>query len=119
MSTKISQLALWFVAIAVVQIFDIVLHAAIDQLETIRVMSNLVILGWVAFSIQPRQLNRVIWSGYVAMGGYLLLNIIFLVLEGVTNPNNGGAFRTLLFILVGLTIGLMGWTIRAAIQTAE
>ena len=35
------------IGIALIQFFDVMLHAAIDQLEFLRVTSNLVILSWL------------------------------------------------------------------------
>jgi hypothetical protein len=33
---------------------------------------------------------------------YLLLNLVFLALEGVTNPEQGGALRVTLFVFVAV-----------------
>jgi hypothetical protein len=41
-----------------------------------------------------------------SIGAYLVLNILFLTLEGVTNPNRGGGLRVMLFLLVFLTVVL-------------
>ena len=92
------------VGIGLIQIIDILIHAATDQLEFLRVASNLVILVWLAilFFSWLKQVSQAASAG--AIGLYLLLNLIFLFQAGLTNPAQGGAPRTLLFILVILTI---------------
>jgi hypothetical protein len=39
------------IGIALVQIFDVIIHAASDQLEPLRVSSNVIILVWLAIVI--------------------------------------------------------------------
>ena len=94
------------IVIAIVQVFDILIHAATDQLEFLRVTANIVILIWLAilFFGRQRQVSKAASAG--AIGLYLLLNLIFLLQAGFTNPDQGGAPRTMLFILVFLTIVL-------------
>lgn len=41
-----------------------------------------------------------------SMVAYLVLNIIFLMLEGITNAEQGGGLRVTLFVLVLLTATL-------------
>jgi hypothetical protein len=93
------------IAIILIQFFDIAIHAATDQLEPLRVLSNLIILAWV-FMLMAGKLNEKIKTiALVSIGAYLGLNLIFLALEGVTNPNTG-ALRSMLFLLVILTTAL-------------
>ena len=90
--------------IALVQIFDIIIHVAVNQVEPLRVSSNLVILLWV-IALVVGQLKRSNWYiSIAAIGIYLVLNLSFIGLKGITNPANGGALRLPLFILVGLTV---------------
>ena len=96
-------------AIALVQIFDVTIHAATDQLEPIRVASNVIILAWLGLVAGGRGGIRSISSGMV--GGYLLLNLLFLAQEGITNPAQGGALRVMLLVLIALTEGLSAWLI--------
>jgi hypothetical protein len=93
------------ILVIVVQLFDIIIHAATDQLEPLRVISNLIILIWVALLLVDKFWERAISLALVFIGAYLGLNLIFLALEGLTNPNTG-ALRSMLFILVILTTGL-------------
>ena len=94
------------IVIAIVQVFDILIHAATDQLEFLRVTANVILLTWLAIVFFGRlgQVSKVASAG--AIGLYLLLNLIFLLQAGFTNPDQGGAPRTMLFILVFLTIVL-------------
>lgn len=97
------------VVIALVQVFDIVIHVATDQIEPIRILSNVFIAVWLGIVVSGR-LNHLAWrvaGGFV--GVYLLLNLVFLATEGLTNPDNGDQFRTMLFVLVGLTLAFSAW----------
>ena len=91
------------IVIAIVQVFDILIHAATDQLELLRVTANIVILVWLAilFFGWLGQVSQAVSAG--AIGLYLLLNLIFLFQAGFTNPAQGNAPRTMLFILVIFT----------------
>jgi hypothetical protein len=94
--------------IALVQVFDIVIHVASDMIEPIRITSNVVIFVWLAIVVSGRLNNRPwrVTSGFV--GVYLLLNAVFLATEGLINPAND-QFRTVLFVLVGVTVALSLW----------
>ncbi len=91
------------IVIVIVQAFDIFIHAATDQLELLRVTANIVILVWLAILFFGRlgQISKAASAG--AIGLYILLNLIFLFQAGFTNPEQDGAPRTMLFILVILT----------------
>lgn len=91
---------------AIVQVFDILVHAATDQLEFLRVTANIIMLIWLAIVFFSRlgQVSKAASAGAIIL--YFLLNLIFLFQAGFTNPAQGGAPRTMLFILVFLTIVL-------------
>ena len=94
--------------IALVQVFDIVIHVASDMIEPIRITSNVFIFVWLGIVLSGR-LNHNPWrvaSGFV--GVYLLLNAVFVATEGFINPAND-QFRTVLFVLVGVTVALSVW----------
>lgn len=93
--------------LALLQILDILLHGATNQLEPLRVTSNLIILGWLALISSGRFKTR--RAALLAAGSYLALNLIFLALNGVTNPAQGGELRITLFVLVFLSTGLSGF----------
>lgn len=89
------------VGIAILQVLDIAVHAATDQLEMLRVTSNVIILLWLAAVMFGKFNSKV--PALSAVGAYLLLNIVFLIREGVTNPEQGGGLRVTLFLFVILT----------------
>lgn len=91
------------IAIALLQLFDIFIHAATNQLEFLRVTSNLVILVWLAL-VFVGKIDTILLAAIGFVGLYLILNTIFLVQAGLTNPAQGGAPRTMLFTLVVLTV---------------
>jgi hypothetical protein len=104
---------LWIlgIAIALVQVVDIVIHMATDQVEIMRIIANLVILLWVVGVAWGRFKTGFLPISVGAVGVYLLLNLTFLALEGVKNPAQGDAPRIMLFLLVLLTVGLSGWLV--------
>ena len=93
-------------AIVLVQLFDIVIHVATDQAEPIRITANVIIMVWVAAALMGWLKERFRSVSLAAVGAYLVLNLIFLAQNGLTNPEQGGALRTTLFLLVILTVAL-------------
>lgn len=94
--------------IALVQVADIVIHVGSDMIEPTRILSNMFIFIWLGIVVSGR-LNHMAWrvhSGFV--GVYLLLNAVFLAMEGFVNSANG-QFRMVLFVLVGVTVALSVW----------
>ena len=94
------------VGLLLVQAIDIAVHAATNQIEPLRITSNLVIGLWVAL-IAIKTFRT--WFGFAAWGaitGYLALNCLFLVREGLTNPNQGDNLRFPLFLFLGVTVSL-------------
>ena len=92
--------------IALIQLFDILIHAATNQLEVLRVSSNIVIFIWLAVVISGKVSTKFLSASVSAIGMYLLLNIIFLAREGLTNVQQGGEPRIMLFLLMFLTLSL-------------
>ena len=101
--------------IAVIQLLDIIIHAATIQLEIIRVTSNIIILLWLAFVASGRANIRFRGIAVRSIGLYLILNIIFLEENGLTNVEQGGEFRVALFVLMFLTLILS--TVLAYVHT--
>lgn len=93
------------IIIAFTQLFDLVLHAITNQLEFLRVTSNIIILLWLMLFLFGK-MKISYFASFGTIGLYLFSNILFLAQAGLTNPAQGGAPRTLLFILVFLTIVL-------------
>jgi len=92
--------------ILVIQLFDIAIHAATDQIEPLRVASNLIVMAWVALVMAGIIREKVVLAVFGSVGTYLALNGLFLLREGVTNPAQGGELRVTLLLLVGVTLGL-------------
>lgn len=94
------------IAIILIQLVDIIIHVATDQAEPIRITSNIIIMSWnVALGMnwlgkQARPIS------FATIGTYLILNLIFLSQNGLTNPEQGGTVRMALFLLVFLTVVL-------------
>lgn len=93
--------------IAIIQIVDIFIHVATNQVEPIRITSNIIILLWLAmvFIVRNVQIDF-LKTAIGSIAAYLALNVTFLMLKGVTNPEQGGEPRVVLFVLVFLTTAL-------------
>ena len=96
------------IVIVIVQLADIFIHAATNQLEPIRVASNIVILLWLAVVASGGFKSRSLWMPVTSIVVYFILNVIFLVLEGVTNAAQDGELRIALFLLMFITLALSG-----------
>lgn len=89
-----------------VQLFDIAIHVGTSQVESIRILSNGVIGVWAIWSLFNKASAQ---SGIVAIVLYLALNGWFLAMHGISNPDQGGALRVTLFVLVGLSTAFALW----------
>lgn len=94
------------IGIVLIQLFDIVIHVATNQAEPIRIASNLIVVFAVILLASGRFNTRLRLITASAIGGYLALNLIFLALAGITNPEQGGTLRIMLFVLIGATLVL-------------
>ena len=94
------------VAIILIQLFDIIIHVSTDQAEPIRIASNIVIIVWIIAALAGWLIERSRTISIAAISTYVVLNVMFLAQNGLTNPEQGGALRTTLFLLVFLTVTL-------------
>ncbi len=94
------------IGIAVIQLTDIIIHAASNQLEIIRVSSNLIILLWLMVFMLNWYKTKFLQISISSIGLYVILNFIFLAREGLINPEQGGSLRITLFLLMFLTVTL-------------
>ncbi len=95
-----------------VQLLDIIVHFLTNQLEMIRVQSNIVIILWTIFLfIQTRSFSKRIITT-ISISIYLILNLLFIFQFGIVNSNSGD-FRIALIVFVLLTV------ILAFIQTNQ
>lgn len=83
------------IALVLVQLGDIALHLATGQFEPMRMVASLILAAW-ALSAAKAKLP----AGWGALAVYLGLNTMFLLQNGLTNPEQGGALRVTLFALV-------------------
>ena len=91
--------------LALVQVLDIVIHAATGQLEPVRVGSNLIVLALLA----ARSFVNAGTAWTLGAGAaYLALNLLFIAQHGITNAAQGGQLRVTLVVLVLATVGLLG-----------
>ena len=94
--------------IVAIQLFDIWVHVATGQAEPLCILSNLLLGGWAVACVaamSPRSF------GHYAVLGYLGLNIAFLAIHGLTNPEQGDALRVPLFVFVGSSAFLALWLV--------
>ena len=94
----------WAAIPGLLQAFDVAVHVAAGQLEPLRVVANVLIAVWSGAAIVRPGAARGL-AVPMALGGYLLLNAVFVALKGPTNPAQGGAVRWMLFALVVATTG--------------
>ena len=96
------------VGVVLVQLLDVLLHVRIDQAEPIRIASNVIIIAWIVVLILGMVAQKARNVALGATGFYLLLNLIFLMQNGLTNAELGGAPRTGLIVFVLATLVLSG-----------
>ena len=94
------------ISLVAVQLFDIAIHIGTSQVEPVRILSNGIIGIWAIWSLFNK---AVATSALVAILLYLGLNMWFLAMHGISNPDQGGALRVTLFVLVGLSTATALW----------
>lgn len=88
-----------------VQILDIIVHFLTNQLEMIRVQSNIVIMMWTIFLfIQTRAFSKSMITT-ISISIYLILNLLFIFQYGLVNSLSGN-LRIALILFVLLTVSL-------------
>ncbi len=95
------------VLIMIIQLFDIIIHAMTNQLEILRVTSNIVILLWLTLVLLRKIPSKFLQVAIGSISTYTLLNLVFLVLEGVRTQN--GEPRIMLFLLILSTLASSTW----------
>ncbi len=92
--------------IIVIQIMDIIIHLLTNQFELTRVISNGCVIAWVLllqFNVHKIVFNLVT---SITLSIYIILNGLFLLENGLVNPNNQ-SLRIMLFMFVLSTIILV------------
>ncbi len=88
--------------VALVQLADITLHVVIDQVELLRIAASIVILLWLVMLMYNRFNFRLTLTTIGAISTYVTLNILFLILNGLTSQ--AGEARVLLYVFVLFTV---------------
>lgn len=96
------------------QALDIALHIATDQFEPIRILSNVIIAGGVVWMALSKRNARSI--AMISGGLYLLLNLVFVIQNGIFNPATDG-LRLPLFGFVIFTLLLLVWCLKRTQKT--
>ena len=90
-------------AVMAVQILDVGLHIAINEVEILRVMSNALLLIATSLGVfLTRSSRAVLWGGAI---GYVVLNLVFVALFGLENPATG-VNRAPLFVFMAVSLWL-------------
>ncbi len=92
--------------IIVIQIMDIIIHLLTNQFELTRVISNGCVIAWVLllqFNVHKIVFNLVT---SITLSIYIILNGLFLLENGLVNPNNQ-SLRIMLFMFVLSTLILV------------
>ena len=105
MTNRKAVLAIILSLIAV-QLIDIAIHVVTGQAEPIRLLSNGILGLWALGCLAGKTTAK---TGLIAIALYLGLNGVFLAMNGITNPQQGGAVRLPLFVLVGVSTLLALW----------
>lgn len=90
-----------------IQLFDILIHIAVDRIEPLRIASNIVIILWVIlllkFSVESKR-----WISYVVVDSYGLLNVWFIISDRVFTYFTGQELGVMFALIVStLTLSLI------------
>ena len=101
-----------FAFLIAIQVLDVMVHVAADQMEPIRITSNLVIIVGAVGAYLSGRLNVLlsVLSGIT----YLVLNAVFIAQAGLANPQTG-ALRLPLFVFMAASLAVLIWLSRRAI----
>lgn len=95
-----------FALLTGLQLVDVIVHIATGQVEPTRITSNVIIsAGAIAALFSPFRSTQLV---LVTSTLYLVLNLAFLLQNGVANPATG-ALRIPLFIFIVGSLVLAAW----------
>ena len=94
------------ISLVAIQLIDIAIHVGTGQVGLVRILSNLIIGSWAIWGLFTKTAAL---SGLIVILLYLGLNGWFLAMHGITNPDQGGALRITLFVLVWLSTAIALW----------
>lgn len=82
-----------------IQLFDILIHIAVDRVEPLRIVSNVVILVWVILLLMSNvKVNRMV--SYVAISSYGLLNSCFIISNRVLTYFTGQELGVMFALII-------------------
>lgn len=86
-----------------IQLFDILIHMAVDRIEPLRIVSNVVIFIWVILLLMSNvEVKR--WVSYLAISIYGALNVWFIISNRVftyfTDQELGVMFTLIISTLI-------------------
>lgn len=82
-----------------IQLFDILIHVAVNRIEPLRIVSNIVIILWVIllirFSVESKR-----WISYVVISLYGILNLWFIISDRVFTYFTGQELGVMFALIV-------------------
>ena len=93
------------IIIAAIQVVDVTVHILSDQVEPLRIAANIAVIAWALVSA----LNLSKKQTMVNLSVFIVLNLIFLLQNGIAND---GSPRIFFWGAVSSTVLLMGYTIK-------
>lgn len=103
--------SLLFAFLITIQILDVLVHVASDQIEPIRITSNLLIIVGAVGAYLSGRLSVLL--SVLAGISYFVLNAVFVAAAGLVNPETG-TIRLPLFVFVGASLLVLIWLTRRA-----
>lgn len=90
------------------QVLDVLVHVAADQFEPLRLTASAMMsLGAVGAFLTPAQSRT---AAPLSALGYLALNVLFVVENGIVNPETD-QLRIPLMVFVAGTLALVAWLV--------
>ena len=86
-----------------IQLFDILIHVAVDRIEPLRIAGNIVIILWVILLITSSVESRR-WISYVVISLYGTLNIWFIISDRVFTYFTGQELGVMFALIVSTLI---------------
>ncbi|MEN0001080.1 MAG: hypothetical protein AAF940_09365 [Pseudomonadota bacterium] len=95
-----------FALLTGLQLVDVIVHIATGQVEPIRITSNVIIsAGAIAALFSPFRATQLVLGTSLL---YLVLNLAFLLQQGVVDPATGGLRISLYIFIIG-SLALAAW----------
>ena len=111
-----SNLSKWIgIVIILIQLFDIIIHVSLNRPEPIRIVSNIVILGWIIIVLAGWLKAQFRPISFGAIGVFFLRNIVFIVTPKILATPQ---LRFMLLVFVIPTVGLSAWLTLLASESA-